>query len=360
MSKIDRKSASPDDVSPMKGAARRVPWALVILFTTLGVVVLVAAGLLTTPRFGAEFWSGVLVNGGATILLAAVLIWFERRLTTTTKRAVENAVSDAADQAGKAAAAAVQEATEDLKTRIDSLQDQVAARRARAAADQDAAIDALSEELTWDNVASAMETAAGLNATEGAVFVWASNIRRGPVLGFQYDAAEDNVDDRDLDGERDRERGVILSFEEGGGPAVMRRWTKSQSAPEFFADFSEDLVASGYGNIARSINYSLVMKRLQDALADGVAGRRVEPGAWRTNAPLWEVIDGDWAITFAGLEHRDHRLVLSTHDIPHRGESGRWEPAQPEWADEHDWEQAVRRVQRWRAAWSWGKGAERA
>jgi hypothetical protein len=117
--------SQPDDLSIGPIASKQsdperrrpVAWGVVVVFTLFGVALLAWAGLLTRPIFGQDFVSGVLVNIGATFLIAAVLVWFERRLTRSTKHAVQDAVSGAADVAGKAAAHAVQQVAKDINAR---------------------------------------------------------------------------------------------------------------------------------------------------------------------------------------------------------------------------------------------------
>ena len=157
--------------------ARRVNWLCVALWTCFGVVLLGLAGALKR-LWG---WTGVsidvLVHVGGTLLLAPLLPFLERGLT---RRVVQENKRMVQEQT-----AGLREQVDSLATRIDQLQRLVDQQDAENVEDQDRIIDALSEEASFTNVASAMAVANVVGASAGST--------RAIVLSVAYKRRDTTV-----------------------------------------------------------------------------------------------------------------------------------------------------------------------
>ena len=146
---------------------RKINWYWIAAWTGIGVALLCLAGALE----GLWEWTGVsigiMVHVGGTLLLAPLLPFLEKSLT---RRVVqENKRMVQQETAG------LREQVDSLATRIDQLQAIVEEQDAENVQDQDRIIEALSEEVSFMNVASAMTVANMLGALpEGEITLHAS------------------------------------------------------------------------------------------------------------------------------------------------------------------------------------------
>ena len=130
---------------------RRVNWWWVAAWTVFGVVLLGVAGALERVWEWTGVSIDVLVHVGGTLLLAPLLPFLEKSLT---RRVVqENKRMVQQETAG------LREQVDSLATRIDQLQTLVDEQHAENVQDQDCIINAMSEEVSFMNVARAMTVA---------------------------------------------------------------------------------------------------------------------------------------------------------------------------------------------------------
>lgn len=149
--------------------ADRLRWGRVVVVVAVGLGIAGVACALPLV-FGEEFgtWQGILAStlaaGGMNVLLAAALIWIERKLVQHVRVA-----------ASESATAAVEEGTRDLREntahlaqRLDEIDDQLNQRHDRQQSQRAEILDELAERPSWDVLASAIREADRLNAVVGS------------------------------------------------------------------------------------------------------------------------------------------------------------------------------------------------
>lgn len=315
----------------------RVNVGYVVVWTTVGVALLVAATALVGGWADAQFWSSVLVNLGTTIFLAGFLVWLERRLVATARTVAREAASTAA---AEAATAAAEEATRVLSERLDAIQDRYERRRAERESAEDAAIRSLATEISYDAVLEALTTAHALGAASSPLYATAGTPGVAPVVGVGLVWA-DNQFDESPPWEVEHLRLSVDTSLLGRAHVVEADWTTSDDPVDVLARIRDEMVRAGYGPESQVLAFDEWFENVRVGLEDGLAGRRGNAGAWRSRGSLLDVISSQWVVSDQGIEHRDHGLVAERElftraVVPGSGKAFTQPPA-PEWVDDDTW-----------------------
>jgi hypothetical protein len=316
------------------GGIRR---GFILLWTLVGLVLLAAATWLADGWRDGQFWSSVLVNLGTTIFLAGFLVWLERRLVATTRTVAKEAATEAASAAATVAA---EEATRVLSERLDAVQERFEQQLADQVAKEDSAVSALSSDISYGSVFTAMTTAKDLGAARSELFVSAGESLDSPVVGvrlaiFQQEESFGVYSEPQITG---LELSVDTSLL-GSAYLVETEWDADDDPIEVFSRLRSEMVRVGYGPEAKGLNVDRLFRNLKVGLEDALAGRRGDDGAWRGRETLLDVISDDWIVSELGIEHRTHGLVAAAP--PFRVQSTFWKPfvppPVPDWTDEETW-----------------------
>ena len=290
-----------------------VRWWLVITFSGLGTLVLVGAALVSYghTRFKGEdasFWSGLLVNIGTSLLLAAVLVWFERTIvrnvreqTRSTVRKVEQAVTTvaatAATDAAEKTAAALQPRLADLDARLRARSESQASERTATAAK-------VGEVPSFEALRDALRVASSINAVAdssfsdegGEVIVPAGEALDAPLVLITYvPEAEDRI---------------TLAHLVDRAPQSSVTWQKGQAPEDVFASLQEQMVKDGGGPAARRMSVQGLFGNLASVLTDATSGRQADEDAWLSGSRVREMVADGYIITEAGVEVRDYGIVV--------------------------------------------------
>ena len=322
---------------------RRISWGWVLVWTGIGVVLLCVAAILQ----GVWQWSGVsidiLVHVGGTLLLAPLLPFLERSLTHRVVQANARMVQQ--ETAG------LREQVDSLATRIDQLQAIVDEQDAESAEDQDRIIEALSNEVSFMNVAGAMAVANELGALpKGEITVGASaEPRIDLTFSWQYHVG---------DGRFSEPSGNFLGikaevYADSGGmtPVIQTIWKASEKAETVIARINDQLRQRDRWNGPNTIDWTQVFRDLNRGIVQAVAyKRRYHAVTWQLHGGLYELHGQDWAITEAGIEYRPGSQVVLTENAFPEGDArrgispsnlGGWAPAAPDGADPAEWQHVL-------------------
>lgn len=287
----------------------------------------------------------VLVHVGGTLLLAPLLPFLERGLT---RRVVQENKRMVQEQT-----AGLQEQVDSLATRLDQLQGLVDQQDAENVQDQDRIIDALSEEASFANVASAMTVANVVGAfPEGEVTVQASAEPRIDLsFSWQYHIG---------DGRFSEPSGNFLGIKAhvdadprgGGTPVIQTTWKPTEKTETVIGRINDQLRDRDRWNGPKTIDWGQVFRDLHRAIALSVAYKRRDITVpWRLHGGLYELHGEDWAITEAGIEYRPaSQVVLDEAEFPDAAARsgmtspsvlGEWAPAPPAGADPVEWQHVL-------------------
>lgn len=359
-----------------KDEMERVQWAWVIGCVVVGLGFLGFA----LRRESLGIWKGVapsiIVNLGTAFMLAGVLFWLERRFTSRVVRAGQRAVQETAEQVeGR-----LKQRTDELSARIADLQRQVEQRMQARAEEQDRRIVALGDDVSYDTVTTALTEANRLRAISGGqVTVQAAEDPDGVALIFKWGTHRSAVYNLGaLLGRGDLteagtcgyepfglpslspcleiEARIEADFEFSGGRPLFEVEWRPEDPPAAVADrLNQQLQREGRWHNPSTLDWTLALRNLQHSLELAVTSRRDGDGAgpWRLHGALHELVGEDWAITEAGIEHRQHNgVILAESDFPQtrNRRSGKpvdtWSPACPSYANADEWERLLRRGKR--------------
>jgi hypothetical protein len=240
---------------------------------------------------------------------------------------------------------------------IDQIQALVDEQDAENIRDQDRIIDALSEAVSFTNVASAMTVANIVGALpEGEITVHASTEPRIDLtFSWQHHPG---------DGRFSKPSGDFLGVtarvdadpRAGGTPVIQTIWMPDEKAETVIGRINDQLRSRDRWNGPKMIDWAQVFQDLHEAIVFSVAYKRGDPAAtWRLHGGLFEFHGEDWAITEAGIEYRpSNQIVLAEDQFPERSARSHmsprdldgWAPAPPEGADAAEWQHML-----WRGLW---------
>lgn len=334
---------------------QRISWARILGISVVGLAFTAAPFLLASrvnEDFGEEqaLLSSTLTNIGTTILLVGIVFFLERGLlqrvsdtaAETTARVVEQRTTDLAD------------ANRALATELADLRAQFEGAAEADATERTAPLRTAATDASFDTIAEALETANEFGALQyGSLtipLVSPSDTPEFVTFDWRHQPVRHADVSRDADSVSPQ---MLVRYEAtrhpGGGPGVPVVeivWKPEQSPAEMLIALRNKMLQRGFGQEAKLVGPDL-FAHAATALADAVAGRQAEEGAWINGALTAWLADG-WAITDAGLVSRDHGSILAEEFPPHISPyttSAPFEPPTPEGVSESFWRFAVKRAQ---------------
>lgn len=319
-------------------------FGFVLLWTVVGLAVIAIATALVGGWTDPSFWSSVLVNLGTTVFLAGFLVWLERRFVAATRTVARETATTAASEAATSAAA---EVTQVLSERIDGIQARFERYQSEQADQEDAAVSAFGEAVSYESVVEALETAVELGAVSHSLFVSAGNSADAPIIRIDL-VREDGhgYDDEELS-----VVGIEFTVDTysatGVGYSVSAEWHRDGDLVPVLAALRTQMIRVGYGRQSQLLRSDQLFENLRVGLSDAVSGRRAAPGAWRAIGQLIDIVTPDWVVSDSGLENRQHGVVIERRSFPDGfGDDDTFQPAVPEWTDAATWSWVVARARR--------------
>jgi hypothetical protein len=90
-------------------------------------------------------------------------------------------------------------------------------------------------------------------------------------------------------------------------------------------------------------DWSIAMANLKHAIGTAIRSRGMDSGDWHLRGGLYELLGNDWAVSSAGLEHRDPDYLVSRREMilnhPLKPDDKR-----PDWCEVSDSKWLVRRA----------------
>lgn len=319
----------------------------VVVWTLVGVGLLIAATALVGGWADEQFWSSVLVNLGTTIFLAGFLVWLERRFVATARTVAKEAATTAATEAANVAA---EQATRVLSERLDAIQDRFERHREAQVREEDQKVEALTDEVSYDRVLEVLTTAQRLGAIGAPLYVTAGTTLAAPIVGIQvwWESGPSYYEN-----DEPELLGLLLSVDThaySNSPFVVQvEWSPNDDPVAVFGELRSEMVRNGYGPQSQRIDVGALFANLRQGIADAVAGRRGDADSWQSASPLLDVVSSEWVVTSSGLEHRSHGIVapkgeIGTAVIP--GAKPFSPPPAPEWAESESWDEIIMRARR--------------
>lgn len=283
-----------------------------------GASVLIGAGLIVAgnvTQFGAfradttsgGFWAAVLVNLGTTVLLAGVLVWFERRITRTAARASRIVARAEADRV-------VAEAVQPIRANIADINDLLRDRRNERNTHRIELAQTIASAGELRAVAELLRDATRRGAVAPAVDGFDDNVEGSGQMtvraGVELDAPF--VTFRAF---TDRATGVVL-IPEAIDDAFLW-WEDDAPVGEAIDDLVQKMVDHNLGAASQAIDVPVLLQNLATALIDAIKAREGDPDAWIQSTPVYEVFADGWAVTADGVEMRERGLVIPRDRFAH-------------------------------------------
>lgn len=287
-----------------------------------------------------QITTGTLTNIGAAVVIAFVLFVIERRFTRSIRRTVTTATR-----------AAVEQETQAFSDRIQSLEDQVAMRRAETASAQNAVVNALADDLTYETVQDALEEAHRVGGARSRVTVRGSRQFRYPLVAFAYEfrSATPSYWGSAETGPKQVFVSVVVEPREGSwGTAVIEAlWEEGTSAADLVADLDEQLRRREYRAEAKVLDIVFAAAEISRGISLTIADQQAPLGEERLSGGLVELIDDSWVITTAGVQDLASGYEETWKDLGlaygERSESDDIPPV-PEGVDEDTWGHVYNRI----------------
>lgn len=322
-------------------ATSRIRWRWVVLPLAIGAALLGLAGWLESNWQWQGVSTSILVNAGVALALAGLLIILGQVvivLVEASEQRMEERTSRVEER--------LETATRDLSARIDDLAEGTAQRVSDTVERQQAAVDHLNDEVRFDTVARALAAANETRSlANGVLTVEASE--QQPPLRLQFMWGMHRGDERfneppgpALDVE------VDLDHLGSPRPVISVTWRAQDHPIDVGARIVDALKREGCWEGDETLRWDLALQHLVEALNVAIHSRNRVQGHWHLHGGLYEVVDDDWALTEAGIEHRERGVVIPEDAFPDRLEAmaaGGFDPPRPEFVSPEDWEHLVRR-----------------
>ncbi|MEG9227628.1 hypothetical protein [Aeromicrobium sp. Sec7.5] len=344
----------------------KVRWGAMAIVAVVGFGVS-ASPFVLSAKFGDQFGTQqsllatALLNVGTAVMLVAVAFLLERVLEKRVKSVARTSAQEVVETRTKD----LERANSNLGVRLDALQAQLESQVAATDAHRFAESSRLASDVSFENVAKALEHANSLGALAGGVVVVpASEQIDGPRVGFSW--GPQMADDEEagiLHGQPRMRLTYVVEEkrpEHTGTPVVEVDWHADTPAAEAVAALVVEMRRRGFGAEAGSIGAPM-FQHLSIAIQEAMAGRAALPGFW-VRGEMYEWVWDGWAVTDRGLVSRDHGLYESG-EFPeplhsaimrgHRRGPKEFEAGAPEGVEPKVWETAVRRAKAYHPAGSY-------
>jgi hypothetical protein len=277
-------------------------------------------------------WSGVvtetLVEAGVAGVFVGLAFLFERAF-----------VRKVGKVAASAAEATFAQRTEGLEARIEDLTKAVRERERADVQAQTELVSAL-ENPTLTNIDAAMQEATRVSGlaenAENRIKVTASPDPDTLSLSFSRFTS---------DGKPAFEISLIPEIKAKAHPTdlVPVIWVEGEDAVDVGHSISNVIQHRRLLGGLDDFDWSIAMANLKHSIDTAIRSRGMDSGDWHLKGGLYELLGNDWAVSSAGLEHRDPDCFVSRRDMilihPLKPDDKR-----PDWCDESDWRWLVRRA----------------
>lgn len=304
------------------------------------------AGLIALAHLGDLVWgwptitTGTLTNIGAAVVIAFVLFVIERRFTRSIQRTVTTATR-----------AAVEHETRAFNDRLDSLEDQIAARRDETESVQNALVSALGDDLTYETVHDALEEASRVGGIKTRVTVRGSQTFQYPLVTFAYEARSTmptHWATAEL-GPKMVYVSVVVEPRESdyGTPVIEATWVEGMTAADLVSALDERLRSREYRAEAKALDIVFAAAELARGISITIADQQAPIGTEQLSGALIELIDDSWAITTDGVQSLTTGYRGSWKDLglafAGRAEAEEIPPA-PDGVDDDTWDFVYDRI----------------
>jgi hypothetical protein len=290
----------------------KINWGVVVSFLLAGVGSLaigfeISYGWTVFRNEHAAYWSGLCVNVGTTLILAAVLVWFEKVLL----KKVRDENGAAVAQAAQAAATNAAEVTlERLAPRLDEIEDELRLRAASRAAERVASAKEVAETPTFDGVEDAFLDAASINAIHRRAYPGTDDEVRSIVVPAGDALSSPRIQVEFAPATSVRSARLVLTHL----PSSLREpttvvWLPDNDILEALATLKDGMVANGERDAAASFSATMLFTNISSLLGDAVAARQGDGAAWLSGRPVIEMVRDGWIATEGGIEVRGHGTV---------------------------------------------------
>jgi hypothetical protein len=286
----------------------RVRWWLLGLFLLLGLGGIaigswISEGPLELNNEQAAYWSGAAVSVGSSLLLAAVLVWFERALLVRVESQNAKVVERATAAASTAAEEAISRATESLVPRIDEIDKRLNERQNETRSEQDRLVETLGTVASRTAVLEAMSAASSIGALHetqftdsGEVVIPCGDELNSPRVAVGY---VPEISDPEFA----HDARLTLAYVNENREARIE-WMEGEEddAVHALLLLQREMVKIGAGVESRRISAEYFFKNLQSLLHDAIQAREGDPGAWLSGARVREFVADGCVITDDGIE----------------------------------------------------------
>lgn len=317
------------------------------------VLLLVLGGLIITAlAFGGDLipgisyedwavWQSIFTNFGVGIVSAAVLLMFEPKFRKVVTDTVTNATAGVTEELRGAVQADLEERLAPLTERIDSLYE------ARLA-NQDAAIDDLAKDFTYNRVKEAFQETSDVNALfTNALVVQAEDepgklhIRlqwRAPYLSGMYF-------DRDVVHTEEDHDLYLAAIPENPQRTAEVVWEPQEDFTAVAGKLADELRRNRGRGLGEKIFWEPILMRFEKGIKTAVSASNKTLGALPLEGPLVEIAGTDsapWFLTSDGIYHPAQDWYLPRRSIgTNTGRSHNVRPGKvvekPDWADPNEW-----------------------
>lgn len=352
----DRYGGPVSDQSSPGPARKRRHWGWIIFLFLAGV-------LLAFMSFWAEGWIGaggidwpwieasevpvvqsVLTNLGTGFMSTAVLFLFEPLLWKVVKKSTD---------------AAIDVATQNITTRVEtlekSLEDRLLEDVATSIRAQDSAIEAARGDFTYESISKLVKAALLVDRiADGQITVQGTD-QPGE---FEFTIGYPNLQDIHENALFHNQDLHVMVSTEAAHQAAVDIWRPKEPFEDVAQRLHHELVRLGIYGIAELPPWTVSIARTIAALATALETSRVRLDQRKPAGKIAEIIEGRWAITDRGIESLTHDFVVPRAEFPrmhspyndpnsggfYRGPLVPPDLKKPEWADSDEWTYLLKRA----------------
>jgi hypothetical protein len=225
-----------------------------------------------------------------------------------------------------------------MEARIEDLTRIVRERERADVRDQDGLVSAL-ENPTLANIDAAMREAARVDGlAENRIKVTAGTGRDTLSLSFARDAS----------GGKPALRIAIMPERDAKvhpTDLVPVTWTENDTAGDVGHSISTVIQKYRMLNNLEEFDWSTALANLKDSISTAIKSRGMDSGDWHLNGGLYELLGSGWAVSSAGLEHREPAYLLPRRELITIHAFAPNKVQRPQWCSESDWKWLLKRAQ---------------
>ena len=257
----------------------------------------------------ATFISGLLVNIGTTVLLAVVLIVFERTILRRVQKATSASEQRAEKAAETKAEAVIKERVEPLELRLTSLDGLLRNHGDQRSQERRDAASTILDDSDFNSFAEKLSTV----ASSGAVTKPAIDAPDDAMLfivpaGDDLSAPRVKISYNGNDGRRAAD--VMFSVMHAEGGDIAANWNRIVPLPDVLRTLYDELVNRGAVHTAKAFSADALFLNIGRFLAAATAGRDGDPDAWLSTSAAHELVADGWIITERGIEVRGRGVLV--------------------------------------------------